>query len=85
MSDAAVEVSREELAVNLLKRANDEIRQLRQTVQHQGAQLQIFEKVAKIAGWMDAPQGYGPDISWEIDRFVNPVKLIPIPETQIEP
>lgn len=49
--EGAVEVSKEELAMNLLKRASDEIRQLRQIIQHQGAQILIFEKIAKIAGW----------------------------------
>jgi hypothetical protein len=80
--DKAVEVSREELAVNLLKRANDEIRQLRQTLHHQGAQLLVFEKIAKIAGWQDQPYGESPDISWEIDRFITPRRLSPIPEAE---
>ncbi len=77
MGDQAVEVSREELATNLLKQAADEIRQLRQAVQHQGAKLMIFEKIAKIAGWQDQPQGASPDICWEIDRFVIPRRLPP--------
>jgi len=67
------QVPKDEIARNLLKQAADEIRQLRQIAEFQGAQLTIVDKLAKISGWQERPQGASPDLCWEIDRFLRPL------------
>jgi hypothetical protein len=75
MREGTEQRNKDDRAANLLRQASEEIRQLRQIVHGQGAQLLVFEKLAKIAGWQDQPSGASPDLCWEIDRFISSMSV----------
>lgn len=59
--------------LELLQRANSEIRILRNKNQLMAARLDMFDKCVLLltANLSNTSQGRSPDITWEIDKFIH--------------
>lgn len=60
-------------AKGLLREAGQEIRNLRQTLGYVQPKAKAYDLVVRIAAYLPhPPQGYGVDVAWQIDNFLNP-------------